>query len=164
MNFDKTPAALLIDLDGTIYRGNQVIDGAVEFINSLNQHQIPYLFVTNRGNRTPETVTQSLQEMGIDCGAENIFTSSMATAACLDKNSKVYWIGELGLDQAMLQAEIIFDDQNPDIVVVGYDQDFNYQKLTLATRFILGGSQFIATNDDSIITVEDGVIPEAGLW
>ena len=156
------PFALLIDLDGTIYRGEQVIDGAIEFIQTLNQRKIPYLFVTNRGNRTPETVANSLNVMGVNCTAENILTSSMATAAYLTNNSCAYWIGEKGLDQAMQESGIEFDNQHPDVVIVGYDQGFDYQKLTLATRLILDGATFIATNDDNVITVEDGVIPEAG--
>ena len=154
--------AFLIDLDGTIYHGDQAINGAIEFIRYLNQHAVKHLFVTNRGNRPPEIVANSLQNMGLDCAQDNILTSAMACADQLKKNDRVYWIGEQGLDQAMANAGVVFDDVDPQIVVVGYDRDFNYQKLTTASRFILGGARFLATNDDRIITVEDGVLPEAG--
>ena len=162
MSTSKNILAFLIDLDGTVYRGEKVIAGAIDFINKLNQQAIAFLFVTNRGNRTPLAVAKSLQSMGIDCTADNILTSSVATADHLSDYQRCYWIGEQGLDQAMRNAGIAFDDSDPEIVVVGYDRDFNYQKLTLATRLILNGADFVATNTDSIITVEDGVIPEAG--
>ena len=66
-------SALLFDLDGTIYRGEDVIEGASEFIQSLS---IPYLFVTNRGNRTPETIAEQLRAMGIDCEQSDVLTSA----------------------------------------------------------------------------------------
>ncbi len=155
-------SGLLIDLDGTIYRGNQVIDGAIEFIQRLNNNEVPYLFVTNRGNRTAQIVADDLNRMGIKCQVENILTSSMATADWLPPATRAFWIGEDGLEQPLQHAGIEFDQQNPDVVIVGYDREFNYHKLTQATRLIIKGARFIATNNDSLITVEDGVIPEAG--
>ena len=157
----KQPA-LLIDLDGTIYKGNQIIDGAIEFLQHIDRTNTPHLFVTNRGNRTPQTVASSLQSMGLNCSTENILTSSMATADHLSDKNTAYWIGEDGLTQALNNTGIKFNDKNPDVVIAGYDREFNYDKLTLATRLILKGAKFIATNDDHIITIEEGVIPEAG--
>ena len=154
--------ALLIDLDGTIYKGNHIIDGALELLAGIHTNGIAHLFVTNRGNRTPESVAASLRSMGLDCKAENILTSAMATADHLEPGTTAYWIGEQGLDEAMHRAGIIFNDKNPQVVIAGYDREFNYRKLTLATRLILNGARFIATNDDRLITVEDGLIPEAG--
>ena len=158
---NKQPA-LLIDLDGTIYKGNRIIEGAVDFIHRLDQAGIHYLFVTNRGNRTAQVITNSLISMGLNCRVEHILTSAMATADYLKNEKTAYWIGEQGLSQAMENAGIEFDDINPDVVIAGYDRKFNYQKLTIATRLILNGSKFIATNDDHIISVEDGILPEAG--
>ena len=154
--------ALLIDLDGTIYKGNQIIDGALDLLAAIRELGIAHLFVTNRGNRTPESVASSLRSMGLECKAEHILTSAMATADHLEPGSTAYWVGEQGLDEAMNGAGILFNDENPDVVIAGYDREINYAKLTLATRLILKGARFIATNDDRLITVENGLIPEAG--
>ena len=154
--------ALLIDLDGTIYKGDQIIDGAVDFLEHLNQAGIDYLFVTNRGNRTPDSIAAGLKSMGLNCSVDEILTSSIATADYLKDEKTAYWIGEQGLTQAMQDAGIQYSENNPDVVIASYDRNFNYQKLTRATQLILQGARFIATNADRMITVEDGLIPEAG--
>jgi 4-nitrophenyl phosphatase len=62
-------SAILFDLDGTVYRGDDAIDGASEFIDLLYRHKFDYLFVTNRGNRRPEQIAEQLQSMNIRCNA-----------------------------------------------------------------------------------------------
>lgn len=157
-----TIKALLFDLDGTVYRGTDAIPGAAEFIENL---AVPYLFVTNRGNRTPEAVAHQLQEMGIRCTPDHVLTSTQAVATELEPNTSVYCIGEEGLHVALQQAGAVLVGEGgptPDVVVVSYDRGFSYDKLTQALRYIHAGARFIATNDDRIITVEDGLVPEAG--
>lgn len=156
-------SGLLFDLDGTVYRGTEAIPGAAEFIGSL---AIPYLFVTNRGNRTPDAVADQLRGMGIRCTSSNVLTSAEATAAYLTPGMRAFCIGEDGLRSALEARGLVLTDAAsdpvPDVVVVGYDRSFDYAKLTMAVRHIDRGAQFVATNDDRIITVEDGIVPEAG--
>lgn len=158
-----TISALLLDLDGTVYRGTDPIPGAAEFIRSLT---IPYLFVTNRGNRTPEAVAEQLCGMGIACTPSNVLTSAEATAAYLEPGTRAFCIGEEGLASALASRGILLaettNDPAPDVVIVGYDRSFDYAKLTAAVRCLEGGARFVATNNDRIITVEDGIVPEAG--
>lgn len=154
--------ALLFDLDGTVYRGTDAIPNAVEFIRDLT---VPYLFVTNRGNRPPEAVADQLADMGIKCTADNVLTSSQAVAAIMGQGASAYCIGEDGLTEALLQRQVRIvgeGEDTPDAVIVSYDRGFSYQKLTHALRYIQAGARFIATNDDAVITVEDGLVPEAG--
>src|SRR5699024_900963 len=70
----------LVDLDGTMYKGNQVIEGAAEFIQSLNKHDIPYLFLTNNSSKTQVDVATHLNSMGIETTPDRVFTTSMAAA------------------------------------------------------------------------------------
>ena len=74
----KNYKGYLIDLDGTMYLGTDEIDGA-QFIDYLNNHQIPHLYVTNNSTKTPEEVTQKLKEMNIDAKPEEVVTSALAT-------------------------------------------------------------------------------------
>lgn len=157
-----TVKALLLDLDGTVYRGTDAILGAAEFINAL---KIPYLFVTNRSNRIPEVVAEQLRDMGINCGAENILTSAQAAAQYLGEGLRIYCIGEIGLETALREYGAVMVGQNevtPDVVLVSYDRNFDHEKLTCALRYINAGARFVATNEDRVITTESGLMPEAG--
>lgn len=152
---------LLLDLDGTVYRGSEAIPGAADFIASL---RIPYLFVTNRGNRTPMAIAEQLRAMGIACSTDSVLTSSQATAQYVGGGQRVFCIGEEGLKTALREvgAEIVDGTGQADVVVVSFDRRFDYDKLNRAMRLIEGGARFVATNDDRAITVETGLVAEAG--
>ena len=72
--------AFIIDLDGTLYRGSEMIPGADHFIRQLKQRELPFLLVTNNSSRTPQEVAAHLQEMGVPAEANDIFTSAEAAA------------------------------------------------------------------------------------
>ena len=153
--------AFVFDLDGTVYRGNDPIPGAADFLTKLQDRGVPYLFVTNRGNRTPDQIADQLISMEIPCSEEMILTSSQVAARHLGA-VKVFVVGETGVYTALEEvgAEVVED--HPDVVLVSYHRGFTYAELTKATRHILAGARFVATNRDSLIMVEDGVLPEAG--
>ncbi len=155
-------SALLFDLDGTVYRGTDAIPGASDFIANLKEQNIPFLFVTNRGNRKPKEVADQLISMGISCSEDDVLTSAQAVAMGLERGTRVYCLGEEALASTLEEAGIIVTDQEVDAVVVSYDRGLNYEKLSKALRLIDGGARFIATNTDRLITVEDGILPEAG--
>lgn len=153
--------AFIIDLDGTVYRGGAAIPGAAKFLNRLTRDGVPFLFVTNRGNRTPAEVANQLNELGIPCSEDMVLTSAQATAAYVGA-VKAYVIGEKGVEEALANVGAEIVEENPDVVIISYDTSFNYEKLTKAVRHVLAGARLIATNADNIITVEDGILPEAG--
>ncbi len=71
----------LLDLDGTMYAGTRVIEGAKEFIEYLSNNELPYLFVTNNASKRPDEVADKLTKMGFVATADNVVTSAMATAS-----------------------------------------------------------------------------------
>ena len=156
----------LIDLDGTIYEGKKRIPAGERFVHRLQEHQIPYLFVTNNTTRRPETVQAMLaEEFNIVTPLETIYTASLATIdymSDLGKDKTVYVIGEDGLKSAIYEAGYIEDTNNPAYVVVGLDTDLTYEKLTIATLAIQKGATFIGTNPDLNIPTERGHLPGAG--
>ena len=79
----------LIDLDGTMYKGSQVIEGAIEFIDYLNKEDKDYLFVTNNSSKTPEEVAGKLNEIGFHTSSEHVITTAMATAGYISEESPV---------------------------------------------------------------------------
>ena len=115
--------AYLIDLDGTMYKGTDEIDGAAQFIDYLNQNNIPHLYVTNNSTKTPDEVTEKLRNMKIDAKPDEIVTSALATADYISEehpNASVYMLGGNGLKTALTQAGLtVKDDEHVDYVVIG---------------------------------------------
>lgn len=141
----------LIDLDGTMYRGEEKIPYAKEFIKYLQKAKLPFLFITNNSTRTKEQCANKLKKFDIHVSKENILTSAIASAKFLQtkqlKNG-VFAIGEKGLFEALMEENISLNDNNPDYVLVGLDKEVNYNLLTKASIFVQKGAKLIATNKD----------------
>lgn len=156
----------LIDLDGTMYRGNEKIESAIRFVNKLSSHRIPYLFVTNNSSKTPKQVAETLSNFGVPAIPEQVITSSLATARYISQKSEgasVFMIGEIGLEQALNQKGLLLvNEQNADYVVIGIDREITYEKLAKACLAIRNGATFISTNADKAIPTERGLIPGNG--
>lgn len=156
---------LLIDLDGTLYHGGHKITGAEKLIEALRQAELPFLFVTNNSSRTPEGVAAHLRGMGIEAGAEEVCTSSLAAARYIAGESpgaSVAILGEEGLVQACTEAGLRLVTESPQYVVQGIDRSFTYASLARASRWIREGARFVLTNPDLMLPSDDGVMPGAG--
>lgn len=156
----------LIDLDGTIYLGTEIIPAGKRFVETLQKRDIPFLFVTNNTTKTPETVAKRLrEEFSLKVEQNEIYTAALATVDFMKdakKGSKVYVVGEVGLIQLILQAGFEWEETHPDYVVVGLDSEVTYEKLMKATLAIREGAMFIGTNPDKNIPTEKGLVPGAG--
>ncbi len=155
----------LIDMDGVIYKGNQLIPGADAFIERLRSEDLSFLFLTNNSQRTRRDVATKLMRMGINVGEEHIFTCAMATARFLSRQKPkgtAYVIGEGGLLQALHQNGYSIVDVEPDYVVVGEGRTMTNEALEVATRFVLGGAKLIATNIDPNCPTASGTRPGCG--
>ncbi|GAX89671.1 TIGR01457 family HAD-type hydrolase [Effusibacillus lacus] len=166
-NWLKDCEGFLIDLDGTMYRGNQAIPCAREFVEWLNRTGRKYLFVTNNSSKLPRQVADKLSGMGIPAEEEHVFTSSQATAMYIKDHAKlanptVYAIGEEGVVAALEEAGCRFDEESPDYVVVGIDRQFSYEKLKTASFAVQKGAIFLGTNADKRVPTEEGLAPGAG--
>ena len=133
----KNYKAYLIDLDGTMYKGTDEIDGAAQFIDYLNRNEIPHLYVTNNSTKTPDQVVDKLREMKIDAKPEEIVTSALATADFISEehpNASVYMLGGNGLKTALTEAGLtVKANEHVDYVVIGLDEEVTYEKLAVAT-------------------------------
>ena len=157
--------SLIIDMDGVIYRGDQAIVGAKEFVALLQREGVPFLFLTNNSTRTPGQYVTKLDKMGIAIEEKDVLTSAQATALYLEKialsGSRVYAIGEEGL-RAALREKYTIAEEEASFVVVGMDTRLTYEKLKTATLLIRGGARFIATNPDKTLPTEEGLVPGNG--
>jgi 4-nitrophenyl phosphatase len=163
---------LLIDLDGVVYTGREPIPGGAGFLAEARRRGVGFLLVTNNSTASPELVAERLHGMAIDVRPEEILTSAQAAAAYVRAHAagpgltRVLLVGEAGLRQAAVAEGLVVADDGEvpvDWVIAGLDRCFDYAKLTVAVRAILGGARFVATNADALLPVEGGqVIPGAG--
>lgn len=152
----------ICDMDGVIYRGNQLLPGVREFVDWLNAHEKRFLFLTNSSERSPKELRQKLLRMGLDISEEHFYTSALATAAFLSKQAPgctAYVIGAPGLVNALYDVGITMNDVDPDYVVVGETATYNYEMIAKAVRLVLGGARLIATNSDLTGPTELGIAP-----
>lgn len=145
------PKGFLIDMDGVIYSGMDLIPGADTFIASLKKKKIPFLFLTNNSQRTPLDVVNKLAGLGIEADTTDVFTSAMATGWFLARqkpNGSAYVLGEGGLLTSLHENGYSLVTQNPDFVVVGEGRNFTLEMVNNAVDMILGGAKLVATNLD----------------
>ena len=158
----RAKEGFLCDMDGVIYHGNRLLDGAKEFVEWLYRENKRFLFLTNSSERSPRELRQKLQRMGMDISEEHFYTSALATAKFLhgqQPGCTAYVIGEPGLVNALYEAGITMNDVNPDYVVVGETHNYNYDSILSAVKFVRGGAKLIGTNPDMTGPSEAGIIP-----
>lgn len=155
----------LIDMDGVIYRGTDLIPGADQFIRGLQEANTPFLFLTNNSQRTRRDIATRLNRMGFSIEERHVFTSAMATARFLAKqkpHGTAYVIGEGGLLHALHHNGYSIVDHDPDYVVVGEGRLFTMESLEIAVRMIMNGARLIATNLDPNCPTVEGLRPGCG--
>ncbi|WIH88779.1 HAD-IIA family hydrolase [Brachyspira pilosicoli] len=159
--------SIISDMDGVIYRGNNLIDGAKDFVNMLLEKNVSFLFLTNNAEQTPIDLKRKLESLGIDGLEEkHFFTAAQATAKFIktqQENGSAYVIGTGGLVSELYNIGYSINDVNPDYVVVGKTSAFNFDMLKKAVSLINKGARFIGCNPDITDPAPDGeLIPAVG--
>ncbi|MBE6904367.1 MAG: HAD family hydrolase [Ruminococcaceae bacterium] len=155
----------ICDMDGVIYHGNNILPGAKEFVNWLEQNNKSYVFLTNSSERSPLELCQKLARMGLNVGQEHFYTSALATANFLKSQcpgGSAYVIGEPGLVNALYQAGFTMNNVNPDYVVVGETRAMNYEMIEHASLLVQRGAKLVGTNPDTTGPSEKGIVPATG--
>lgn len=161
----KSIQHFITDMDGVLVKGKQIIPGADRFIARLEERGREYLVLTNNSLYTPRDLAHRLQTMGLEIPTKRLFTSAMATASFLQSQrpqGTAFVIGESGLTQAIHGIEYVITDIEPDYVVLGETEGYNYEIITKAIRLIDAGARFIATNPDVTGPTEMGIVPGCG--
>src|SRR5216683_6916619 len=139
----------LIDMDGVIYRENQLIPGAGEFVEALVATGTPFLFLTNNSAPTPEDLAVRLKHLDVHgLSARHFYTSALNTADFLcetDPTCTVFVLGEGGILTALHERKIANDALHPRYVVVG-EGATTLEKMTKAHECLERGALLLATN------------------
>ncbi len=155
----------LMDMDGVLVRGAQIIPGADDFIRRLRARGAPFSILTNNSLYTPRDLQARLARIGLHVAESELFTSALATAQFLHTQKpggSAYVIGEAGLTTALHDVGYVLTDVRPDYVVLGETLSYSFVRLTQAVRLILEGARFIATNPDAIGPSDGGLSPATG--
>lgn len=161
-------AAYLFDLDGTVYVGSELLEGADRAISSLRAAGREVMFLSNKPIATRAAYADKLSRLGIPTPEEAVLNSSLATAKWLAAEmpgARAYVIGEAPLIADLLAAGIrpVNEPLETDVVVVSWDRDFSYRKLDEAVQALLRGARLVATNPDAACPMPGGgFVPDCG--
>jgi 4-nitrophenyl phosphatase len=160
--------AIMLDMDGVLYRGDTAIAGARELLEFLRLRGIPALFLTNNSSLTPQDYVTKLARMGIRTTPDRVLTSALVAVEDLRRiatpEDRVFLLGGAGIRAAMAIAGLTLADRYTDAtyVLAGLDRSLTYEKLSQAGLAIQRGAKFLATNGDLSFPTERGLEPGAG--
>ena len=153
---------IICDMDGVIYHGNKLLPGVKEFVDWLYREKKHFLFLTNSSERSPKELQQKLKRMGLEVDESHFYTSALATARFIRNQApgcSAYVIGGAGLIMALHDEGITMNDVDPDYVIIGEGNTYNYENILKAVRLVMRGARLIGTNSDLTGPSEDGIIP-----
>lgn len=165
----KNKEMFLLDMDGTLYLGDELIDGSRDFLETIRQKNKKLVFLTNNSSKSKRMYIDKLRWLGVDATMEEIFTSGEATMLYLRKenpSARVFLLGTQALEREFEEAgfELIRErGKEVDYVVLGFDTTLTYAKLWAACEYLADGVPYIATHPDFNCPLPGGrFMPDAG--
>jgi HAD superfamily hydrolase (TIGR01450 family) len=155
----------LLDMDGTFYLGDHLLEGALKFIDVLTASGQDYIFLTNNSSRNSQYYAEKISRLGLSIQKDKIFSSGEATALYLQSRSpgaRLYVVGTEFLEEEFRQHGFLLDDQEPQIAVLGFDTTLTYKKLWKLCDFVRAGLPYIATHPDYNCPTPGGFMPDIG--
>lgn len=161
----KKIKCFVLDMDGTIYLGNNLFPQTIPFLNKVKESGKTFYFFTNNSSKNFHSYIKKLSSMGIEIENEQMLISNGVMSSWLKKNrpgEKAYIVGTPDLISAMIESGIEIDENNPDYVLLGFDTTLTYEKLVKACDFVRAGKEIYGLNPDFNCPTETGFIPDCG--
>ena len=157
---------VLLDLDGTIHLGGKPIPGAVDFIQRCHESEVKTIFLSNNSSKSVNEYVTKLNSMGINANADDILLSTHDCIRWLKmkKWTNIYCLGTKGMKEMMVENGIKCMEDGVDCVVLGYDTELTYEKLSKATSLIHKNIPLVATHPDIVCPSPDGGLPDTGAY
>jgi HAD superfamily hydrolase (TIGR01450 family) len=153
---------VVLDMDGTIYKGTRLFDSTLPFLERLRRCGIGYTFLTNNTSRSKSDYVQKLRGFGIKCDKQQIYTPADSTIVYLhEHHPAARSIAVLGTPSLCAQFEaagftVTWDA--PQAVVVGFDTGLTYEHLCRTAYWISQGLPFIATHPDLVCPTDEPTV------
>lgn len=159
----------IVDLDGTVYRGDGLIPGAADGVRALREAGVRVVFVSNNPARPPASFAEKLRDLGVEADAADVMTSGVVTAEFLadeHADDDLFVVGGDGLRTLLRERDLALTDDPhaADVLVASYDRGFAYDDLVDALRVLRrDGTSFVGTDPDRTIPSSDGeLVPGSG--
>ncbi|MDP7043451.1 MAG: HAD-IIA family hydrolase [Candidatus Thalassarchaeaceae archaeon] len=158
--------AVFLDLDGTIYLGNELIPGAIDFLNRCDEREIKRFFLSNNSSKSVTEYLAKLHGLGIPAEANDVLLSTHDLISWLSKEdvSETFLVGTEGMRSMLEGASVNTQSEKPQYVVLGYDTEIDYEKLATASIHLHNGVPLVASHPDMVCPSPDGGLPDVGAY
>ena len=161
----STVRGFLLDMDGTFYLSDRLLEGALRFIDLLREQKKEFLFLTNNSSKHRRQYAEKISRLGLSIPEELVLTSGEATALYLRRQhpgARLFVVGTPSLEEEFRQHGFQLVEQEPDFLVLGFDTTLTYQKLWALCDFVRAGVPYLATHPDFNCPTETGWMPDIG--
>ncbi len=155
----------LLDMDGTFYLSDRLLEGALHFIDVLRAQGKEFLFLTNNSSKHRRQYADKIRGLGLPLKEESVLTSGEATALYLREQhagASLFVVGTPSLEEEFRQHGFRLVDHEPQFLVLGFDTTLTYQKLWTLCDFVRAGVPYIATHPDFNCPTKKGFMPDVG--
>lgn len=158
---------VVLDLDGTVYRGEAVVPGAAAAIERLQTAGVPFVCFSNNPTDSPEAYVERLAEMGIEVRPDQILPSGTVTTKFLASehpDDAIFLVGSDRLEAQFDEAglTVVEDATTADVLVASWDREFGYGDMYAGYLALEAGATFYGTDPDLLVPSEDGMVPGSG--
>ena len=157
---------VFLDLDGTIYLGSNLIAGALSFLERLEERGIRRFFLSNNSSKSVGQYLEKLRGLGIPASEDEILLSTHDLISWLSENGidQTYLVGTEGMREMLESVGVATASENPQYVVLGYDTEITYEKLSTASIHLHKGVPMVASHPDIVCPSPDGGLPDTGAY
>lgn len=156
----------VLDMDGTIYLGNELFDFTKDFLKEVKETGREYYFFTNNSSKSQQAYIEKLAQLGIEIEPSQMMISSHVAIQYLKKfykDQSIYVVGTPSLVKEFEKYDMNLTQENPDIVILGFDTTLTYEKLAKACHYVRNGCTYFGINPDWNCPMEGGkFIPDCG--
>ncbi len=158
---------VVLDLDGTVYRGSEPIPGAADAVAAVRATGGTVCFCSNNPTRSPEEYVDVLADHGVEAAAGEVVAAGAVTADVLaaeHADESVFLIGSSGLRAQLVAADVVLTDEPAaaDVVVASFYRGFDYDSMRAGYEALADGARFLGTDPDVLVPTDEGMVPGSG--
>ncbi|MFD1513766.1 HAD-IIA family hydrolase [Halomarina rubra] len=156
--------AVFFDLDGTVYLGDTLVDGAQDLVETLRARGVAVSFLSNNSSAWKDDYVEKLDGLGIDATTDDVVLSTDGVIAYLDERDaeRAYVVGTDAMREAIADHGVDPTAEDPEFVVVGFDTDLTYERVRRATLAVRDGAEFLLAHGDAVCPTPEGFVPDCG--
>ena len=158
---------VVLDLDGTVYRGDELLPGVEAAVERLRDRGVRLLFFSNNPTKSRAEYVDRLAALGIEATVEEVLSAGTVTTQFLRAahvDDAVFVVGADGLKRQFRAADLrlVDDATRADVLVASYDRQFSYGKMLAGYRALANGAAFYGTDPDMLVPAAEGMVPGSG--